>query len=141
MLALETAYRSHRRRLLRVARRFGDQHHAEDIVQDAFAWALDRERRGTLDTTQPLYGYLRCVVQGRGKTLRCPTAFVGKELGHSPPSVVTRISARQVWQALTPAERLAVANLHILEATVSRTDQGLFARRIRLAGQRLRDLQ
>ncbi len=137
MRALEAAYSTYRRRLLHVARQHGDHAHAEDAVQDAFLCVLERAKTGRPSVEGYLYNYLRCVVRGQAKNNRPLYAYEGREAGHTP-SLLTRIAAQRVWQELTAAERLAVANLHILEEDLSRADQGLFARRIRLAGARLR---
>lgn len=141
MCEVETLYLSQRRRYLFLARIHAGQCNAEDVVQEAFCIVLDRMRRGDLDMSRPLGGYLRSVVLGQARSARARLSAVLPYIdrGHSP-SVLTRIAAAQLWGVLTPHERLAVTNLHFLEEKISRADVGLFTRRLRLASVRLRRL-
>ncbi len=137
MSELESIYRDHMGSLERIARMNGASSYAADVVQDVFAMALDRFRRGTLVKNRPLYPYLCAAVRGRARSGRYRQPVFQPHDMPQRPSAVTRLVVKRAWELLTNQERVAIAQLHILEEDVSRADRGVFAARIRVARMRL----
>lgn len=139
MCVLDTVYRQRFRRLEYLAYRNGAVCNAADVVHDAFVIAVDRLRKGHLNAETTLfYPYLCTIVRHRAREQRYSDVVLEHTSEASvAPSVLTRIAAKQTWDMLTPQERAAVAQLHVMEETVSRADHGIYTSRIRVARMRL----